>query len=46
MLYEVITSVIEDNFKIVDYGVIKTSPGDAFADRLLAIYTDLNNIIA
>lgn len=38
-------SVIEDNFKIVDYGVIKTSPGDAFADRLLAIYTDLNNII-
>jgi len=38
-------SILGNNFKVEDYGVIKTSPGDEFDDRLLQIYTSLNEII-
>ena len=38
-------SVISNNFKVDDYGVIKTSPADEFDDRLLQIYTNLNEIL-
>jgi len=38
-------SILGNNFKVEDYGVIKTSPSDEFDDRLLQIHTSLNKII-
>jgi crossover junction endodeoxyribonuclease RuvC len=38
-------SVISNNFKVNDYGVIKTSPADEFDVRLLQIYNNLNEIL-
>ena len=38
-------SVLSNNFKVDDYGIIKTSPSDEFDDRLLQIYTSLNKIL-
>ncbi|PKL18055.1 MAG: crossover junction endodeoxyribonuclease RuvC [Spirochaetae bacterium HGW-Spirochaetae-5] len=38
-------SILNDNFKVENYGVIKTSPGEEFDERLLSIHRGLNNII-
>ena len=38
-------SVLSDGFRVLNYGVIKTSPGDSFDDRLLQIHRSLINII-
>jgi crossover junction endodeoxyribonuclease RuvC len=38
-------SILSNNFKVDDYGVIKTSPADEFDVRLLQIYTRLNEIL-
>jgi crossover junction endodeoxyribonuclease RuvC len=38
-------SIISNDFKVDDYGIIKTSPADEFDDRLLQIYTSLNKIL-
>jgi len=38
-------SVLKDGFKVLNYGIIKTSPEDSFDERLLQIYGSLNNII-
>ncbi len=38
-------SVLSDNFKVENYGVIKTTPGDEFDERLLQIHRSLLNII-
>ncbi|MCL1865421.1 MAG: crossover junction endodeoxyribonuclease RuvC [Spirochaetes bacterium] len=38
-------SILSNNFKVDDYGVIKTSPTDEFDDRLLQIFTSLNKIL-
>ena len=38
-------SILDDGFKVENYGVIKTSPGDDFDERLLQIHRSLNNII-
>jgi crossover junction endodeoxyribonuclease RuvC len=38
-------SILDDGFKVENYGVIKTSPGDNFDERLLQIHRSLNNII-
>jgi len=38
-------SILNDGLKVENYGVIKTFPGDEFADRLLQIHRSLNNII-
>jgi len=38
-------SILSNNFKVENYGVIKTSPGDEFDERLLQIHRSLNNII-
>lgn len=38
-------SILDDDFKIRDYGVIKTSPPDDFDERLLQIHRNLSNII-
>lgn len=38
-------SVLDDGFKVENYGVIKTSPRDDFDERLLQIHRSLNNII-
>ena len=38
-------SVLDDGFKVVNYGVIKTSPQDDYDERLLQIHRSLNNII-
>lgn len=38
-------SVLSNNFKVENYGVIKTSPSEDFDERLLAIHRGLNNII-
>lgn len=38
-------SVLDDGFKLENYGVIKTSPDDGFNERLLNIHNSLNNII-
>jgi len=38
-------SVLDDGFKVENYGVIKTSPQDEFEERLLQIHRGLNNII-
>lgn len=38
-------SILNDGLKVENYGVIKTSPGDDFDQRLLQIHRSLNNII-
>jgi len=38
-------SVVEKDFKALDYGVIKTNPKNSFDDRLLFIHENLNSII-
>ena len=38
-------SILDNGFKVENYGVIKTSPGDDFDERLLQIHRGLNNII-
>jgi crossover junction endodeoxyribonuclease RuvC len=38
-------SIISNNLKVDDFGVIKTSPADEFDVRLLQIYTSLNEIL-
>jgi len=38
-------SILDNGFKVENYGVIKTSPGDDFDERLLQIHRSLNNII-
>jgi len=38
-------SVLNDNFRVENYGTIKTSPSDDFDERLLQIHRGLNNII-
>jgi crossover junction endodeoxyribonuclease RuvC len=38
-------SILNDGFKVENYGVIKTSPGEEFDERLLSIHRGLNNII-
>lgn len=38
-------SILDSGFKVENYGVIKTSPGDDFDERLLQIHRSLNNII-
>lgn len=38
-------SVLDDGFKPVNYGIIKTSPEDELDERLLQIYRSLNIII-
>jgi len=38
-------SILDDGFKVENYGVIKTSPKDDFDERLLHIHRSLNNII-
>ena len=38
-------SILGNNFKVYDYGVIKTSPSDEFDDRLLQIYKSLNELL-
>lgn len=38
-------SILNDGFKVENYGVIKTSPSDEFDERLLVIHRGLNNII-
>lgn len=38
-------SILNNNFKVENYGVIKTSPGDDFDERLLNIHNGINNIL-
>jgi len=38
-------SILDSDFKVENYGVIKTSPTDEFDERLLQIHRSLNNII-
>lgn len=38
-------SILNNGFKVENYGVIKTSPADEFDERLLSIHNGLNNII-
>ncbi len=38
-------SILDDNFKVENYGIIKTSVNDDFDERLLNIHRSLNNII-
>ena len=38
-------SILNNDFKVENYGVIKTSPSDEFDQRLLQIHRGLNNII-
>ena len=38
-------SVVGDNFSLVDYGIIKTSPSDPLETRLLQIHRSLDVII-
>lgn len=38
-------SILDNGFKVENYGVIKTSPADDFDERLLQIHRSLNNII-
>ncbi|HOP63537.1 MAG TPA: crossover junction endodeoxyribonuclease RuvC [Spirochaetota bacterium] len=39
-------SVISDNFKVHNYGIIKTSPAEPFEARLLKIHRSLDAVIA
>lgn len=38
-------SILSNDFKVENYGVIKTSNGDEFEERLLKIHRSLNSII-
>lgn len=38
-------SIIENELKVLDYGIIKTDPGKPFDERLLVIHNNLNSII-
>jgi crossover junction endodeoxyribonuclease RuvC len=38
-------SILDNGFKVENYGVIKTSANDDFDERLLQIHRSLNNII-
>jgi crossover junction endodeoxyribonuclease RuvC len=38
-------SILNDNFKVEKYGVIKTSPREEFDERILSIHRGLNSII-